>query len=76
MHCKAKAFMIGRYKTGLRPLGQFPSTPGPHPAAYVLEGPDGVHRIHTRLLDQPEGVTLAGTEGAISRFFSPAGQRR
>ena len=42
--------------------------------AYVARGQDGVQRIYTRLLDQPEGVSLAGTDGAMSPFFSPDGQ--
>ena len=42
--------------------------------AYVQRNNDGVQRLYTRLLDQPEGVELPGTDGARSPFFSPDGQ--
>jgi Tol biopolymer transport system component/predicted Ser/Thr protein kinase len=42
--------------------------------AYVQRENDGVQRLYTRLLDQPEGVLVRGTDGARSPFFSPDGQ--
>ena len=42
--------------------------------AYVQRDKDGVQRLYTRLLDQPEGVLVMGTDGARSPFFSPDGQ--
>jgi serine/threonine-protein kinase len=42
--------------------------------AYVVKGQDGIQRIHTRLLSEPEGTQLNGTEGAFTPFFSPDGQ--
>ena len=41
--------------------------------ALTLRGADGKTRLHTRLLHQSHVVPLAGTEGAYSPFFSPAG---
>ena len=40
---------------------------------FVSRGPDGVPRLNTRRLDQPQATPLAGTEGARSAFFSPEG---
>ena len=42
--------------------------------ALIVRGEDGVTRLATRRLDQSQTTTLAGTEGAISPFFSPDGQ--
>jgi serine/threonine-protein kinase len=42
--------------------------------AYVQRDKDGVQRLYTRLLDQPEGLLVPGTDGARSPFFSPDGQ--
>jgi len=41
--------------------------------AFTLRGADGQVRIYTRLLPQSQITPLAGTEGAYSPFFSPAG---
>ncbi len=42
--------------------------------AMIVRGTDSVTRLATRRLDQSQTTTLAGTEGAISPFFSPDGQ--
>jgi len=42
--------------------------------AYVEQGIDGRRRIYLRRLDEFEATPLAGTEGAISPFFSPDGE--
>ncbi|MFN0101735.1 MAG: protein kinase domain-containing protein, partial [Bryobacteraceae bacterium] len=39
----------------------------------TLRGADGKVRLHTRLLNQSQVVTLAGTENAHGPFFSPDG---
>jgi serine/threonine-protein kinase len=41
---------------------------------YFVKGSDGNSRLATRLLDQPKGTILTGTEGAEWPFFSPNGQ--
>lgn len=41
---------------------------------YLISGADGKERLATRALDQQKPVVLAGTEGAVSPFFSPDGQ--
>ena len=41
---------------------------------FVSRGADGVPRLFTRRLDQPQSVELPGTDGAFSQFFSPDGQ--
>ena len=41
--------------------------------ALTLRGADGKVRLHTRLLNQSQVTSLAGTENAYSPFFSPAG---
>jgi Tol biopolymer transport system component/predicted Ser/Thr protein kinase len=41
---------------------------------FVSRGPDGVSRLSTRRLDQPDAAMLVGTEGAYTPFFSPDGQ--
>ena len=41
---------------------------------FVTRGLNGVSRLSTRRLDQPDVVTLAGTDGASAPFFSPDGQ--
>jgi Tol biopolymer transport system component/predicted Ser/Thr protein kinase len=40
----------------------------------VVRGANGETRLATRRLDQNQTTTLAGTEGAVSPFFSPDGQ--
>ena len=42
--------------------------------AYPVRGADGIQRLATRLLDQPNATPLAGTEGSADPFFSPDGQ--
>jgi Tol biopolymer transport system component/DNA-binding winged helix-turn-helix (wHTH) protein len=42
--------------------------------ALIVQGTDGGTRLATRRLDQSQVTLLAGTEGAISPFFSPDGQ--
>ena len=39
----------------------------------VSTGADGISRLATRRLDQPEATVLAGTDGAYVPFFSPDG---
>jgi serine/threonine-protein kinase len=41
---------------------------------YPTRGSDGKLRLSIRLLDQPQGTPLAGTEGGAIPFFSPNGQ--
>jgi serine/threonine-protein kinase len=41
---------------------------------FVSKGPDGIHRLFVRCLDDSKTVQLPGTEGAYSPFFSPDGQ--
>ncbi|HZM95315.1 MAG TPA: protein kinase [Vicinamibacterales bacterium] len=41
---------------------------------FVSAGSDGLSRLSTRRLDQPEATPLKGTEGAYSPFFSPDGE--
>ena len=41
---------------------------------YTGRGKDGTLRLYTRLLDQEQTASLAGTEGAYGPFFSPNGQ--
>ncbi|MBI4902639.1 MAG: serine/threonine-protein kinase [Acidobacteria bacterium] len=41
---------------------------------YLISGADGKERLATRSLDQKQPVVLAGTENAVSPFFSPDGQ--
>jgi Tol biopolymer transport system component/predicted Ser/Thr protein kinase len=38
---------------------------------YVSAGSDGTRRLYVRRRDRAEAVMLAGTEGAVSPFFSP-----
>ncbi len=54
---------------------------GSQAGADAILSPDGTRLVYvsqgklfTRKLDQPEGVELAGTEGAFSPFFSPDGK--
>jgi serine/threonine-protein kinase len=42
--------------------------------ALILRGADGKVRLHTRLLQQNQVTPLAGTENALSPFFSPDGE--
>jgi serine/threonine-protein kinase len=42
--------------------------------AFVAKDKDGVARIHARTLDQAEATAVAGTDNAVSPFFSPDGQ--
>jgi Tol biopolymer transport system component len=42
--------------------------------AYAALGPDGKQMLATRLLSQPRGSVLAGTENGFDPFFSPDGQ--
>ena len=39
-----------------------------------MRGPDGKERLVTRLLDQANASSLAGTEDGVDAFFSPDGQ--
>ena len=41
---------------------------------FVSQGRDGVRRLFTRRLEQPEATQLSGSEGASAPFFSPDGQ--
>jgi serine/threonine-protein kinase len=41
---------------------------------FVSESPGITRRLYTRLLDQPNAIELAKTEGAYEPFFSPDGQ--
>ncbi|MSV30660.1 MAG: serine/threonine protein kinase, partial [Bryobacterales bacterium] len=41
---------------------------------YGTRSPGGVPRLSSRLLEQPAGAPIAGTENAIHPFFSPDGQ--
>ncbi|MGD0133934.1 MAG: protein kinase [Bryobacteraceae bacterium] len=41
---------------------------------YSARGPDGKRMLGTRLLNQPGGTTLAGTENGFDAFFSPDSQ--
>ena len=56
-------------------------SPGPNPGINAIISPDGTRlvyvsqgRLFTRRMDQPKAVELAGTEAAVSPFFSPDGQ--
>ncbi len=42
--------------------------------AFVARGPGGKQQLATRLLDQAQATLLAGTENAVTPFFSPDGQ--
>jgi serine/threonine protein kinase/Tol biopolymer transport system component len=41
---------------------------------YTARGPEGKQMLATRLLSQPTGIVLAGTENGFDPFFSPDGQ--
>jgi serine/threonine-protein kinase len=41
---------------------------------FVSSGQDGIKRLFTRRLDQPQASQMPGTEGAFAPFFSPDGQ--
>jgi serine/threonine protein kinase len=41
---------------------------------YAARGPDGKQMLATRLLSQPGGALLSGTENGFDPFFSPDGQ--
>lgn len=42
--------------------------------AHVVRGADGLTRLSTRRLSDPQLAVLAGSEGAVTPFFSPSGE--
>ena len=55
------------------PFGTPAVSPDGRTLAYVVEGPDGVGRIHICPIDRIEARVLQGTEGARHPFWAPDG---
>jgi Tol biopolymer transport system component len=56
------------------PLGTPAISPDGRTIAFTVNDPDGMTRIHMRVIDRIETRALPGTEGAVHPFWSPDGR--
>jgi eukaryotic-like serine/threonine-protein kinase len=71
---KVTRFQIRAPRGSFLPRGIPAPSPDGRELAYVLQGSDGVRRIHVLRLDSTESRALPGTENASHPFWSPDGQ--
>ena len=71
---KVTRFQIRAPRGSFLPRGVPAPSPDGRELAYVLQGSDGVRRIHVLRLDSTESKALPGTENATHPFWSPNGQ--